>query len=87
MCNNVRGHFAIITETESTYVVIEYTLWFDDIENIPGLFLLLWAVQRSHMRSREWSGRQPGNEARITPHFIPPINILVSNLSCKSMAI
>ena len=38
MCNNVRGHVAIIiiTETESTYVMIKSTLWFDDVEDIPG---------------------------------------------------
>ena len=37
-CNNVRGHVAIIiiTETESTYVMIKSTLWFDDVEDIPG---------------------------------------------------
>jgi len=60
-----RGHVAIITETESTYVTIESTLWFDDIKDVPGLFPLLRAVQRSRMRSRERSGRRPGNEANI----------------------
>jgi len=63
MCNNVRGHVAIITETESTYVMIESTLRFDDVEDVPGLLLLLRVVQRSRMRSRKRSGRQPGNEA------------------------
>jgi len=57
------GYVAIITKTESTYVMIESTLQFDDVEVIPGLLLLLPAVQRSHMRSRERSGRWPGNEA------------------------
>jgi len=32
-----RGHVAIITKTESTYVIIESTLQFDDIKVIPGL--------------------------------------------------
>jgi len=59
----VRGHVAIITETESTYVMIESTLQFDDVEDIPGLLPLLRAVQKSHMRSKEWSGRRPGHEA------------------------
>jgi len=67
MCNNVCGHVAIITETESTYVMIESTLQFDDVEDIPGLLLLLRVVQRSHMRSRERSGRRPGNEAMAVP--------------------
>ena len=41
--------------------MIESTLRFDDIEVIPGLLLLLRAVQRSHMQSREWSGIRPGS--------------------------
>jgi len=53
MCNNMRGHVAIITETESTYFMIESTLWFDNIEVIPGLLSLLRVVQRSRMWSRE----------------------------------
>ena len=57
-----RGHVAIITETEFTYVMIESTLRFDDVD-VPGLLPLLRVVQRSHMRSRKRSGRQPGNEA------------------------
>ena len=36
--------------------MIESTLQFDDIEDIPGLLPLLWEVQRSCMRSREQSG-------------------------------
>ena len=28
----MRGHVAIIAETESTYVMIESTLWFDDVQ-------------------------------------------------------
>jgi len=63
-CNNVRGHIAIITETKSTYVMIESTLWFNDVEVVPGLLPLLRVVQRSRMWSRERSGRWPGNEAR-----------------------
>ena len=59
-------HVAIITETESTYVMIESTLRFDDVEDIPGLLPLLRAVQRSHMRSRKRSGRRPGNDARLS---------------------
>ena len=54
--NNVRGHVAIITETELI----------DDVEVIPGLLPLLRAVQRSRMRSRKWSGRQPGKEANLS---------------------
>ena len=54
----MRGHVAIITETEST-------LRFDDVEVIPGFLPLLWAVQRSRMWSRERSGRWPGNEATL----------------------
>ena len=57
------GHVAIITKTKSTYVIIESTLRCDDVEDIPGLLPLLQAVQRTYMRSREWSGRRPGNEA------------------------
>ena len=53
---------AIITEAESTYVMIMSTLWFDD-EDIPSLLPLLRVVQRSHMQSQEQSGRQPGNQA------------------------
>jgi len=40
-----RGHVAIITETESTYVMIKSTLRFGDVEDVPGLLPLLWAVQ------------------------------------------
>ena len=58
-----RGHIAIITKTESTYVMIESTLRFDGIEVIPGLLPLLQVVQRSCMRSRERSGWRPRNEA------------------------
>jgi len=43
--------------------MIESTLRFDDLENVPGLLPLLWAVQRSCMQSRERSGRRPGNKA------------------------
>jgi len=45
--------------------MIESTLRFDDVEDIPGLLPLLWAVQRSHMRSRERNRRRPGNEANV----------------------
>ena len=48
--------------------MIESTLRFDDIEVIPGLLPLLQVVQRSHLRSRERSGRRPGNEANIYTH-------------------
>jgi len=44
--------------------MIESTLQFDDVEDILGFLPLLRAVQRSRMQSKEWSGRQPGNEAR-----------------------
>ena len=43
------------------------TLQFDDIIVVPGLLLLLWMVQRSHMWSRKPSGRRPGNEATLKP--------------------
>jgi len=33
--------------------MIKSTLRFDDIEDIPGLLPLLWAVQRSRTRSKE----------------------------------
>ena len=59
-CSNVRGHVAIITETKSTYVMIESTLRFDDIEVIPGLLPLLWVVQRSRMQSRNGVGDSLG---------------------------
>jgi len=62
-CSNVHGHVAIITETVSTYVMIESTLRFDDVEDALGLLPLLRVVQRSRMWSRERSGRRPGNEA------------------------
>ena len=51
--------------------MIESTLRFDDVEDVPGLLPLLRAVQRSHMRSREQSGRRPGNEDN-TQHVRPP---------------
>ena len=56
----MRGHVA-----ESTYVMIESTLWFDDVEDIPGLVLLLRVVQRTCMWSRKWIGRRPGNDILI----------------------
>ena len=54
-----------ITETESTYIMIESTLRFDDVEDIPDPLPLLQAVQRSHMWTREGNGRWPGNEATV----------------------
>ena len=49
----VRGHIAIITETESPhYITIESTLRFDDTEVIPGFLPLLWAFKR-HVCSQE----------------------------------
>jgi len=45
--------------------MIESTLRFDDVEDVPGLLPLLRAVQRSRMWSRERSRRRPGNEATI----------------------
>ena len=47
--------------------MIKSTLQFYDIGVVPGLLLLLWMVQRSHMWSRKPSGRQPGNEATLKP--------------------
>jgi len=46
--------------------VLESTLRFDDVEDIPGLLPLVQVVQRSRMQSREWSGRWPGNEAKVS---------------------
>jgi len=43
--------------------MIESTLRFDDVQDIPGFLPLLRVVQRSHLRSRERSGRRPENEA------------------------
>jgi len=40
-CDNVHGHVAIITETESTYVMVESTLRFDEVEDISGGLLPL----------------------------------------------
>ena len=79
LCNSTRGHIAIITETESTYVMIESTLRFDDVDDIPGLLLLLQVVQRSIMWSRERSRRRPGNKAttvqpRLTRAFCKRIS-------------
>ena len=45
----MRGHVAIITEIESTYVMIESTLQFNDVEVIPDLLPLLWAVGSKKM--------------------------------------
>jgi len=36
-------------------------LWFDDVEDTPGLLPLLQAVQRSHMQSKKQRRRKPGN--------------------------
>jgi len=58
------------------YVMIESTLWFDDVEVIPGLLPFLWAVQRSHMRSRKRSRRPPENEA---------MHLSVCHSDCQSM--
>ena len=77
-CSNVGGHVAIITETESTYVMIESTLWFDDVADIPGL-PLLQAVQRSCTQSRERSGRRLQNEARSNlnmKYYFISVNLL-----------
>ena len=60
---NMREHIATITETKSTYIMIKSTLQLDDIGVVPGLFSFLQALQRSCTWSRNWSGRQPGNEA------------------------
>ena len=68
----MRGHIAIITETEST-------LQFDDVKVVPGLYPLLRAVQRSHMQSRKWSRRRPGNEATNLPGLPLPYLHTVSD--------
>ena len=59
---NVMVVSIIYTETESKYVMVESTLWFDDVGVVQGLLQLLPAVQRSRMWSRKWIRRQPGNE-------------------------
>jgi len=46
--------------------MIESTLRFDDVEDVPGLLPLLRGVQRLRMRSRERSRRRPGNEATFS---------------------
>ena len=71
-------------KTESTYVIIESTLQFDDVEVIPGLLPLLLTFQRTRMRSRERCGRRPGNEARemqFSPiATVPEVNKVVEHL-------
>jgi len=51
MCNNMRGHVAIFTETESTYIMIESTLRFYDIEEIyhasPGGSKVTYVAKRT----------------------------------------
>ena len=34
------GYIAIIAEAKSMYVMIESTLWFDDVRVVPGLLLV-----------------------------------------------
>jgi len=48
----MRGHVAIITETESTYVMIESTLRFDDVDDVPGLLLLLGSSKVTYVVKR-----------------------------------
>ena len=59
---------AIITETEYTYVMIESTLWLDDIEDISGLLLLLQVVQRSIMRQENGAGEGLGIRLQRCSH-------------------
>ena len=66
-----RGHVAIIAETESTYVMIESTLRFNDVQDIPCLLPLLRVVQRSHMWSRERS--RDGLGTRLNQHGWPSL--------------
>ena len=61
-------HVAITTETKSTYIMIESTFQFDDIGVVPGLLLLLWAVQRSSMQSRNIAGHRLGT--RLVRNYI-----------------
>jgi len=68
MCNNARGHIAIITETESTYVMIKSTLRFDDVDDMPGLLLLLQVVQRSIMRQENGAGEGLGIRLQRCSH-------------------
>ena len=45
----MHGYVAIITKTESTYAIIESTLWFDDVGVVLGRLLqaiqVIYAVQ------------------------------------------
>ena len=61
----MRGHVAIITETESTYVMIESTLRFDDVEVIPGLLPLLGRF-KGHVCGQE-NGAGDGLGTRLGP--------------------
>ena len=49
-CDSVCGDVSIITETETTYIMIEFTLQFDNKGVVPGLLPLLQVVQRSLMQ-------------------------------------
>ena len=62
-CNYMCGHVAIMTETESTYmyVMIESTLWFDDVGIVPGL---LWRF-KGHVCSQQ-SGVGDGLGMRLS---------------------
>jgi len=48
----MRGHVVIITETESTYVMIDSTLRYDDVEDIPGL-LCFFGQFKGHVCGQE----------------------------------
>ena len=72
-----RGHIAIITKTESTYVMIESTLRFDGAEVIPGLLPLLQVIQRSRTRSRERSGNGLGTRLAMPSVYYSMHNDIV----------
>jgi len=62
-------YVAIITETESTYVTIESTLRFDDVEDVPGLLLLLRGVMYAVKRIERETAWQRGYYVPTTKLF------------------
>ena len=61
----MRWHVAIITETESTYVMIESTLRFDDVEDIPGLLRFSGRFKRHVCGQRNGAGGGLGTRLRL----------------------
>jgi len=67
-CQWFMAHCHKLLKLSPHYVIIESTLWFDDVGVLPGLLPLFWVVKGQCMQSRKWSGRQPGNEASQRLH-------------------